>query len=238
MWISDTPTIHNAAQYGDIAPLALMCGDPLRARRIAENFLDVPRLYNAVRGMYGYTGFWKGKRVSVQGHGMGGPSIGIYSFELFKFYDVERIIRLGTCGAYHPQTKSGDLIIASEAITDSAFGYQYGDGYMGATAYADKELLGIAGKAASEREIRYQTGKVFSSDVFYARDGVLDKWVTPDVLAAEMECHALYTNAHALGKKALGLLMVTDNIATGELLPSSAREKGFDEIIEFALDII
>lgn len=236
--MANTPTIHNAARFGDIATSVLMCGDPLRAKHIAEEFLQMPALYNSIRGMYGYTGLWKGKRVSVQGHGMGGPSIGIYSYELFKFYGAEQIIRLGTCGAYGPDTKTGSLIIATKAITDSSYGYQFGKEFAGAETHAAHEACERAIAMAEERGIPYQAGKVFSSDVFYDPTGSQKEIVTPDVLAAEMELHALYTNASALGGQALGLLMVTDNIATGENLPSSDRENGYGQIIEMALDLL
>lgn len=236
--MANTPTIHNAARYGEIATSVLMCGDPLRAKRIAEEFLEMPTLYNSVRGMYGYTGLWNGKRVSVQGHGMGGPSIGIYSYELYKFYGVGKIVRLGTCGAYGARTDIGSLVIASSAITDSSYGYQFGKEFAGAQTHASAELQKQAVAMAEERGIPYQAGKVFSSDVFYDPTGSQKEIVTPDVLAAEMELHALYTNATALGGDALGLLMVTDNIATGESLPSSDRERGYRQIIELALDLL
>lgn len=236
--MANTPTIHNAARYGDIATSVLMCGDPLRAKYIAEKFLEMPSLYNSIRGMYGYTGLWKGKRISVQGHGMGGPSIGIYSYELFKFYGVEKIIRLGTCGAYGAGTAIGSLIIATKAITDSSYGYQFGKEFAGAETHAGSLIQEQAIAAATERGIPHRAGKVFSSDVFYDPTGSQKEIVTPDVLAAEMELHALYTNATALECQALGLLMVTDNIATGESLPSSDREKGYRQIIEMALDLL
>lgn len=236
--MANTPTVHNAARYGDIATSVLMCGDPLRAKHIAEEFLEMPALYNSIRGMYGYTGLWKGKRVSVQGHGMGGPSIGIYTYELFKFYGVEKIIRLGTCGAYGPDTKIGSLVIATNAITDSSYGYQFGKEFAGAEAHASALLQEQALAMAKERGLPYMAGKVFSSDVFYDPTGSQKDIVTPDVLAAEMEVHALYTNAAALGGQALGLLMVSDNIATGEILPSSDREKGYKQVIELALDLL
>lgn len=236
--MANTPTIHNAARYGDIATSVLMCGDPLRAKHIAEEFLEMPALYNSIRGMYGYTGLWKGKRVSVQGHGMGGPSIGIYSYELFKFYGVDKIVRLGTCGAYGAETSIGSLIIATNAITDSRYGYQFGKEYAGAPTHAGFDIQERAIAMAEERGIPFQAGKVFSSDVFYDPAGSQKEIVTPDVLAAEMELHALYTNATALGGQALGLLMVTDNIATGGNLPSADREKGYRQIIEMALDLL
>lgn len=244
MSASNTPTIHNSARYGEIAPSVLMCGDPLRAKYIAENFLENARQYNALRGMFGFTGTWKGKTVSVQGHGMGCPSMGIYSYELFQFYDVERIVRLGTCGAYHADTRIGELIIARAACTDSNFGYQYGEGFADPLTgsapdrEADPALVEKAIRGASESGIPALCGKVFSSDVFYAPAGSQSKWEGPDVLAAEMEVHALYTNARYCNRQALGLLMVTDNLATGERLAPELRQVGFDKATALALDII
>ncbi len=244
MSAADTPTIHNSARYGEIAPSVLMCGDPLRARYIAENFLQDASQYNALRGMLGFTGTWKGKRVSVQGHGMGAPSMGIYSYELFQFYDVQRIVRLGTCGAYHAPTRIGELIIAQAACTDSSFGYQYGEGFTdpftgsAPDREADPALVEKAVREASGSGIPVLCGKVFSSDVFYAPEGAQSRWEGPDVLAVEMEVHSLYTNARHCGRQALGLLMVTDNLATGERLAPELRQVGFDRATALALDII
>jgi purine-nucleoside phosphorylase, family 1 (deoD) len=232
-----TPTPHNGAEYGEIAKTVLMSGDPLRSKFIAENYLTDPKLYNQVRGMLGFTGTYNGKEVSVQGHGMGIPSIGIYSYELFKFYDVDTIVRIGTCGAFNPDVKLGSIIIANTAYTDSNYGYQYGyDSSF--RPEADKELLDRAVAMAEKKGLDYLVGPVFSSDVFYNDSERQKKWIDDSVLGVEMEATALYMNAHALGKKALTILSVSDNIATGELLSAEQRQVGLKNMIELALDLV
>lgn len=228
-----TPTPHNEAKYGEIAKTVFMSGDPLRAKMIAETYLENPVLYNQVRGMFGYTGTRNGRTYSVQGHGMGIPSISIYAYELFNFYDVDVIVRLGTCGGLTPDVKVGSVIIADSAITDSNYGYQY---HLPADykAVASPELVEAAVRSAQKLGIPCQLGQVCSSDVFYNDQAVQDKWAADGVLAVEMEAYALYTDAHVAGKKALTILSVSDNVVTGEILSSAERQLGLKNMIEIA----
>ena len=231
-----TPTPHNSARYGEIAETVIMAGDPMRARYIAENYLDNPVIYNEVRGMYGYTGTYRGRRVSVQGHGMGIPSIGIYTYELFNFYDVRQIIRVGTCGTFNPDVELGSIIMAQGACTDSKYGYQY-DIPCSFAPIADFGLLRKAVEVAEGKGLKYEVGNILSSDVFYDEAGGQKKLARFGVLGVEMEASALYLNAAASGKKALAILSVTDNIATDAHLPAELRQVGLKSMIELALDL-
>lgn len=233
----NTPTPHNAAEYGQIAKTVIMSGDPLRAKMIAETYIDNPVLYNQVRGMLGFTGTHNGKPLSVQGHGMGGPSVGIYTYELYNFYDVESIIRVGTCGAMDPDVKVGSVILVEEAITDSNYGYQYGIP-AGHVAKASEELLAAAEKSASDLGVDCLRGMVCSSDVFYNRNETMMEWSRQGALGVEMEAFALYTEAAAAKKKALTILTVTDHITTKEALSSEQRQLGLKTMIEIALGIV
>lgn len=236
MSILQTPTPHNSARCGDIAETVIMAGDPMRARFIAENYLDNPVLYNEVRGMYGYTGTYRGKRVSVQGHGMGIPSISIYTYELFNFYEVENIIRVGTCGTFNPDVELGSIIMAQGACSDSNYGYQY-DLPAKFAPIADFGLLRKAVDECDRRSLKYEVGNILSSDVFYDESGSQKKLARFGVLGVEMEASALYLNAAASGKKALAILSVTDNIATGNHLSSELRQVGLRNMIEVALEL-
>lgn len=231
--MSNTPTPHNAAKYGDIAKTVFMSGDPLRAKMIAEGYFENPVLYNELRGMLGYTGMHNGKRYSAQGHGMGIPSIGIYTYELYNFYDVDTIVRLGTCGAVDPNVKIGTVIIADKALSDSNYGYQFElpEGYQPS---ATPELVENAIKAADELGINYLVGTVFSSDVFYNKPDNHEKLKAQGVVGVEMESHALYINAFAAKKRALTILTVSDNIVTGESMPPEIRQKGPRDMVEIA----
>ena len=233
---NQVPTPHNAAEYGDIAGTVIMSGDPLRAKYVAEQYLDNPVAYNDVRGMLGYTGTYRGKRVSVQGHGMGIPSIGIYSYELFNFYDVDTIIRAGTCGTPDPSVATGTLILAESARSDSTYGYQYGLP-AGHVSKADPELLARALALAEVRGTDCIKGCVFSSDVFYDPLGMQKDIWKSGIAGIEMESHALYVNAAYAGKKALTLLTVTDNLATGRHLSANERQTGMGRMLEFALEL-
>lgn len=208
----------------------------MRARFIAENYLDNPVLYNEVRGMYGYTGTYRGKRVSVQGHGMGIPSISIYTYELFNFYEVENIIRVGTCGTFNPDVELGSIIMAQGACSDSNYGYQY-DLPAKFAPIADFGLLRKAVDECDRRSLKYEVGNILSSDVFYDESGSQKKLARFGVLGVEMEASALYLNAAASGKKALAILSVTDNIATGNHLSSELRQVGLRNMIEVALEL-
>ncbi len=232
----NTPTPHNAAKYGDIARTVIMAGDPIRVKYIAENFLKDPVLYNDVRNAYGYTGTYKGKRVSVQAHGMGIPSIGIYTWELFNFYGVQKIIRIGTCGSYKRDVKLGSIIIAQGACTDSNYGTERGiPGKF--SAIADFGLLRKAVDQAEKDGLDYEVGNVMTSDVFYNASPDQGMWPKLGVLAVEMEAYALYFNAAVSGKKALAILTVSDNTLTGEQLPAKERALGMDKMIRLALEI-
>ena len=237
MSIQNTPTPHNAARYGEIAPTVIMAGDPKRVKYIAENFLTDPVLYNDVRGIYGYTGTYEGKKVSVQAHGMGIPSIGIYTWELFNFYDVERIIRIGTCGSYKPEVKLGSLVIAQGACTDSNYGTERGiPGKF--SAIADFGLLRKAVDQAEKMGLDYEVGNVMTSDVFYNASPDQGLWPKLGVLAVEMEAYGLYFNAAVSGKKALAILSVSDNVVTGEQLSAEDRAQGLNNMIRLALEIV
>lgn len=235
--MTNTPTPHIGARYGEIAETVLMAGDPLRAKFITENYLTDPVQFNEVRGMLGFTGTYGGKRVSVMGHGMGIPSIGIYSYELFNFYDVKTIIRVGSAGAYHPDLKLGDLVIAQGACTDSNYGAQFG--LPGTFApIADFDLLRAAASACEQRGLHYMVGNILSSDVFYAENPQTDSWRKMGVLAVEMEASALYMNAARAGKRALTICTISDHLLTGEEMPAEARRTSFRNMMEVALSII
>ena len=210
-----TPTPHIGAKYGEIAPVVIMAGDPLRAKLMAERYLENPVMYNQVRGMLGFTGMYKGKRVSVQGHGMGIPSIGIYSYELFNFYDVKTIIRVGSAGSMHPDLHIGDLVMAMGACTNSAYAMQFHLPGIYAPI-ADFDLLRAAVEKAEELGYRYKVGNVYSSDTFYDENPATDQWQKMGVLAVEMEASALYMNAAYAGKRALTICTISDHVLTGE----------------------
>ena len=232
----NTPTPHNAAKYGDIARTVIMAGDPIRVKYIAENFLKDPVLYNDIRNAYGYTGTYKGKRVSVQAHGMGIPSIGIYTWELFNFYGVQKIIRIGTCGSYKKDVKLGSIVIAQGACTDSNYGTERGiPGKY--SAIADFELLRKAVEQAEKDGLDFEVGNVMTSDVFYNASKDQGLWPKLGVLAVEMEAYGLYFNAAVSGKKALTILSVSDNTVTGEQLPAEQRALGLNQMIHLALEI-
>ena len=236
--MANIPTPHIGAHEGEIAKKVIMAGDPLRAKCMAETFLENPVQYNSVRGMLGYTGTYKGKRVSVQGHGMGMPSIGIYSYELYNFYGVETIIRTGSAGAYHPDLKLGDVMIAIGACTDSNYADQYNlPGQFSPTA--DFALARAAVEKAEQMGIRYRVGNILSSDVFYGDDAERWKqWQKMGVMGVEMEAAALYMNAARSGKKALCICTVSDSLVTGEACSAEQRQTSFTNMMEIAFDII
>ena len=231
------PTPHNSAKKGDFAKTVLMPGDPLRAKFIAETFLTEPKLVNNVRGVQGYTGTYKGKEISVMGGGMGMPSIGIYSYELFNFYGVDQIIRIGSAGALQDHIKVMDVVIGMGACTDSNYAYQYG--LPGTFApIADYELMNKAIETAKRQGTNVVVGNVVSSDVFYNADPTVnDRWRSMGVLAVEMEAAALYMNAAKAKKKALCMLTISDHIYTGEALCAEDRQLGFGKMMEIALEL-
>ncbi|KSV57821.1 purine-nucleoside phosphorylase [Acetivibrio ethanolgignens] len=231
------PTPHNAAKKGDIAKTVLMPGDPLRAKFIAETYLENPVCFNTVRNMFGYTGTYKGKEISVMGGGMGIPSIGIYSYELFHFYDVDSIIRIGSAGGLSSDIKVRDVVIAMGASTNSNYANQFK--LPGTFApIADYGLLRKAVEVAEERGIKTVVGNVLSSDTFYDDNAEAnDLWKKMNVLCVEMEAAGLYMNAARAGKKALCILTISDHIYTGEALPAEERQNTFREMMEIALEL-
>lgn len=234
--MSNIPTPHIEAKAGDFAKTVLMPGDPLRAKFIAETFLTDAKLINNVRGVQGYTGTYKGKQVSVMASGMGMPSIGIYSYELFNFYDVENIIRVGTAGVIRPDLKVRDIVIGQGACTNSSYSRQFdlpGD----FAPICSFELLQKAVKAAEDMGITPIVGNLYSSDTFYDDSMGLSKWQKMGVLAVEMEAAALYMNAARAGKNALAICTISDNPFTGEATTSEERQLNFTKMMEIALEI-
>ena len=231
------PTPHNSANAGDFAKTVLMPGDPLRAKYIAETYLENPKQVTAVRNMLGYTGIYKGKEISVMGSGMGIPSIGIYSYELFHFYDVDNIIRIGSAGGLQDGLKLMDVVVAMGACTNSNFAAQYGlPGTFAPTA--DYGLMSRAIAVARAQGTNVVVGNVLSSDTFYNADSTAnDKWKSMGVLAIEMEAAALYMNAAKAGKKALCLLTISDHLYTGEELSATDRQLSFGKMMEIALEL-
>lgn len=231
------PTPHISAAYGDFAKTVLMPGDPLRSKFIAENFLDDPVLVNNVRGVQGYTGKYKGVKVSVMASGMGMPSIGIYSYELYSFYGVENIIRIGSAGAVKPSLNLRDIVFGMSASTNSAFPSQYGlTGTIAPTA--DFELLMAAKEAADDMKRDVVVGSLYSSDTFYDDDSeALLKWQKMGVLAVEMEAAGLYLTAARLGKRALAICTISDcPLKGGAECTSEERQKSFTDMMEIALN--
>ncbi|MDO4199481.1 MAG: purine-nucleoside phosphorylase [Clostridia bacterium] len=231
------PTPHINANKGDIAESVLMPGDPLRAKFIAENYLENVSCFNKVRGMLGFTGTYKGKRVSVMGSGMGMPSIGIYSYELYNFYDVKNIIRVGSAGALQDNVNVRDVVIAMGACTDSNYGFQYELGGLFAPI-ANYNLLSNAVEATKAMPINTHVGNICSSDGFYTDKKFAQKWHDMGVLAVEMEAAALYMNAARSRKNALCILTISDHIFRRESLSSDEREKGFGNMVTLGLETI
>lgn len=228
-------TPHNAANMGDIAETILLPGDPLRAKVIAETFLEDVVQFNSVRNMFGFTGTYKGKKVSVMGTGMGMPSIGIYSHELIHFYGVKNLIRVGSCGATSPDVKLGDIIMAQGACTDSNFAHQYQlPGTM--SAISDFTLLKTAQEMAEKEGFPYRVGNVLSSDVFYTEMPEWKSWAKMGVLGIEMESYALYCEAARAGVKALGIFTVSDSIVNGEATTAEERQNKFTNMMKVALE--
>ncbi|MCR5154254.1 MAG: purine-nucleoside phosphorylase [Lachnospiraceae bacterium] len=231
------PTPHNSAKQGDIAKTVLMPGDPLRAKYIAETYLENVTCFNTVRNMLGFTGTYNGTEVSVMGGGMGMPSIGIYSYELYKFYGVENIIRIGSAGGLSDDVHLRDLVIAMGACTNSNFAHQYN--LPGTFApIADFELLRKAVEIAEQKGVKANVGNVLSSDTFYTDDvNENDRWKRMQVLCVEMEAAALYMNAALLNKKALCMLTISDHLYTREELSAEERQTSFHEMMEVALEL-
>lgn len=230
-------TPHISAKPGEIAKTVLMPGDPLRSKFIAENFLENPVLVNNVRGVQGHTGTWKGVPVTVMASGMGIPAIGIYSYELYHFYDVENIIRIGSAGALRDDLKLMDLVIAQGACTDSNYAHQFE--LNGTFApIADYTLMSKAIEAANEHGANIQVGNILSGDNFYSPEGCdgNDQWKKMGVMAVEMEAAGLYMNAAYAGKRALCICTISDHIYRNEALSAEDRQNSLTQMIEIALD--
>ena len=235
--MSNQHTPHIKATSADFAKTVLMPGDPLRSKFVAETFLENPRLINNVRGIQGYTGTYKGVPVTVMASGMGMPSIGIYSYELYNFFGVENIIRIGSAGGLADNVQLRDVIIGMGACTNSAYQDQYklNGNYAPIASY---ELLAHAVDSAKALGVRYQVGNILSSDIFYHADPSFnDGWYKMGVLGVEMEAAALYMNAAAAGKRALAICTVSDHIIRGEALDADARQTSFTDMMKIALDI-
>ena len=229
-------SLHIGAEKGQIAKTVLMPGDPLRAQFIAENFLDSPIRYSEIRNMYGFTGTYKGVPVSVQGSGMGMPSMGIYSWELFTEFDVENIIRIGTAGAFHESIKVGDILVTLAASTDSR--YQHAFDLPGQySPSASFDLLRKVMAAGEENGIAFKAGNTVSCDVFYELgDQWWKQWASMDVLAVEMEAAALYTNAAYHSRNALAMMTISDHFVTGEKATVEERQNTFTDMMKLALE--
>lgn len=229
-------TPHNKAEKGDIAKTVLMPGDPLRAKFIAEKYFENPVCFNEIRGMLGYTGTYKGKKISIMAHGMGIPSIGIYTYELFNFYDVDNIIRIGSAGSLQENVNIKDIVIAMSSTTDSNYAQQFGiPGHYAPTA--DYGLLEKAVAAARELNVPFHVGNINCTDVFYRNDSVDMNLSKMGVLCSEMESAALYCNAARAGKHALAILTISDHILRREEISAEERQTGFTNMMEVALKV-
>lgn len=230
-------SVHIGAKENEIAETVLLPGDPLRAKYIAETFLENPVCYNEVRNMFGYTGTYKGKRISVQGTGMGVPSISIYINELMQSYNVQNLIRVGTCGAIQKDVKVRDVILAMSASTDSQMNRMTFGGIDYAPT-ANFDLLKKAYDVGQQKGLNLKVGNVFTADQFYNDNADHEKWAKYQILAIEMETTALYTLAAKFGRKALSVLTVSDHLLTGEETSSEERQSTFNEMIEVSLEAV
>ena len=230
-------TPHNTAEKGDFAKTVLMPGDPLRAKYIAEHYIENPKLVNNVRGVQGYTGTYKGVPVSVMASGMGMPSMAIYSYELFNFYGVEDILRVGSAGAVSMELKVRDIVLGQGACTSSSMQDNFGvNGHFAPLGSWD--LLKCAADICEERKLRYKAGNLISSDIFYNDDPSFNQpFVNLGALAVEMEAAALYMNAARAGKRALAICTISDHILTGEATSAEERQNTFNEMMELALEV-
>ena len=227
-------TPHIEAKKEDIAKTVLMPGDPLRAKYVAENFLDNYRLVNQVRGILAYTGTYKGKEVTVMASGMGMPSIGIYSYELYKFYDVENIIRIGTAGAYSESIDLFDIVISEDAYSQSSFASL--QGYDKDTIPANSELNNVIIETAKRLNKKYRVGRIHSTDIFYGDVDINDLYYNKKCLAVEMESFALFYNALKFNKKAACILTISDNLITKKETTSYERQTALNDMIVLALE--
>lgn len=235
--MKQTPTIHNAAKMGEIAKTVLMPGDPLRAKYIAENFLENPELVSDVRNIYCYTGGYGGKEVSVMASGMGAGSMSIYSYELFHFYDVDSIIRVGSAGGLNPGLKLRDIVIAMASSTDNGYAAHF-ELPGNISACADYSLIARAVDYARQNGLSVHVGPVISGEGFYYSDEWFEKWTRMGMLAVEMESAALYLNAMEAGKKAVALCTISDLMFNGAACTTEERQKSFDDMIHMALSMV
>ncbi|MEG0825934.1 MAG: purine-nucleoside phosphorylase [Bacilli bacterium] len=227
-------TPHIEAKENEIAKTVIMPGDPLRAQYIALNYLENYKLVNQIRGMYAYTGFYKGKKITVMASGMGMPSIGIYSYELFNFYNVENIIRVGSCGTYTNDLTLSDIILVKEAYSDSSYAYVQ-NGYDKKIIESDNSLNN---KITSVADVKIYQGVIHSTDVFYNNADINKLYKEHKCLGVEMESFALFHNAKVLNKKAACLLTVSDNLITYQKMTPLERQNSFDKMIKIALDSV
>ena len=228
-------TAHNEAEKGEIARIVLMPGDPLRARHIAQTYLDQPVQFNAVRGMLGYTGEYRGRKVSVMGSGMGMPSIGIYSYELFRFYDVDAIIRVGSAGAYVSELNLFDLVLVDSAWSESTYALAQ-SGESQDVQQPDPQLNEIIRSAAPKLQVPLHEGRIHSSDVFYHEQDELARYRSHGCVCVEMESFALFHNARVCGKQAACLLTISDSLISGVQTSAAQRERAFGQMMETALE--
>ena len=228
-------TAHNEAEKGEIARIVLMPGDPLRARHIAQTYLDQPVQFNAVRGMLGYTGEYRGRKVSVMGSGMGMPSIGIYSYELFRFYDVDAIIRVGSAGAYVSELNLFDLVLADSAWSESTYALAQ-SGESQDVQQPDPQLNEIIRSAAQKLQVPLHEGRIHSSDVFYHEQDELARYRSHGCVCVVMESFALFHNARVCGKQAACLLTISDSLISGIQTSAAQRERAFGQMMETALE--
>lgn len=230
------PTPHNEAKKEDIAKVVIMPGDPKRAKYIAENYLDDAKLVNEVRGMLAYTGYYKGKRLTIMAHGMGIPSVAIYTYELFKFYDVDVIIRVGSAGAYTDELKLRDVILATESYSDTNYDMSFNNENVDIIR-SNEELNNIIINKAKELDINLKTGRIYTSEAFYTQEEVYKKMYNEfGCLAVEMETFALLYNAYVLGKKATSILTISDSLVTKEETTSEERQNSFNNMVVLALE--
>ncbi|MDR3304761.1 MAG: purine-nucleoside phosphorylase [Clostridiales Family XIII bacterium] len=231
-----TPTPQNAAVKGDFAKTVLMPGDPLRSKFVAENYFENAKLVNDVRGIQGYTGTYKGQPVSVMASGMGMPSMGIYSYELFNFYDVDHIIRIGTAGAINKDLKVRSVVAGIAASTNAEYAMSQFPIRGHFSASASFRMLETAVGAAREQGIEIVVGNLYTSDLFYDASGAAVEWGKLAHLAVEMEAYGLYTNAMQAGKEALAICTISDHVLTGESLDAYTRQTAFTDMMEIALE--
>ena len=235
MSAEQTPTPHIEAKYGDFAKTVIMPGDPHRAQLIADTFMEDVKKVNDVRGIVGFTGKYKGKDVSVMASGMGMPSIGIYSYELFNFYDVDNIIRVGTCGAYSEKLHTRDILISMGACMNSSYADQY-DIPGRFAPIANFDLIRFCAEAIEKKDVHYEVGNVLSSDIFYELKDYSKAWTSLGVMGVEMEAGALYCNAAYAGKRALCLCTVTDSFVYDEVMSSEDRQNSLITMLECGME--